>query len=93
MLFRSGKICFVPRIYLGVNGISGACFLRSIPPLTANAFEAQITAQFRVITAQPQQVYDSTSLFVTGPSRITMYAKPDVLTGSTTFGSFSYYEL
>lgn len=90
---QAGKTCFVTRSYFGAVGASQGCFLRKIDPTVANAFEQQITAQFRTITAQPQQMYDLTSLFVAGPARITMYTKPDAVTASTTQAGFSYYEM
>ncbi len=90
---QPSKLCLIRRLYLGANGATGSCFLRSALPLTANSFEEQIMPQFRVVTAQPQQVYDMTSFAVAGPARVTLYSKPDASTASTTFGGFSYYEL
>lgn len=89
----AGKTCFVQRVICGTNGVSGSMFLRKFLPLTANAVEIQITPSLRAITAQPSFDYDmETGLYVTGPARIVLYTKPDILTGSTTHGGFNFFD-
>lgn len=89
----TSNTCFVRRILLGTNNTSGSALVRVARPLTANSFELQVGGQIRVISAQPQQIYDMDDFPVAGPARITLYVKADVLTASTTFASMNYYEL
>lgn len=89
---QAGKTCFIKRLLVGANGISGSVILRTALPLTANAFELNLGSQLRIITAQPQQDFDVEDISVVGPARVTMYSKPDVLTASTTFATMTYFE-
>ena len=88
---QQGKTCFIKRVFGGVLGVSGVVFLRSTFPLTTNAFEKQITASVRTVTAQPSQIYDMEHFTVTGPARISMWVRPDANTAATWHGGFSYY--
>jgi hypothetical protein len=89
-----GRTGFIPRIICGENGVSASMFLRSFRPLTSNAFEEQITAQLRAITAQPSQIYDmGKGLFVPGPARVALYVRPDANTAGTAHGGFTFYDV
>jgi len=90
---QAGKTCFIKRLLLGTQGASCGGILRVALPLTANALERQFGGQFRIITAQPQQVYDLEDLPIAGPARITMYVKPDATTANTVQVSLIFYEL
>lgn len=90
----AGRSCCVTRILSGTQGASGNVFLRAAAPLTANAFEKQITPVVRTITAQPSQVFDmEPQLWVPGPSRVSIWVRPDANTANTCYAGFAYYEL
>lgn len=89
-----GRRCCITRIMSGTQGASSSVFLRYSTPLTANAFEKQITPRIRTITAQPTQIYDvEPQLWVTGPGRISLWIAPDANTANTCHAGFTYYEL
>lgn len=90
----AGKKCCVTRIISGTQGASGSVFMRSFEPLTANAFERQVTPRLRTITAQPTQIYDlDPVIWFPGPVRISLWVQPDANTANTVQAGFTYYEL
>lgn len=89
----SGKKCFITRLVAGTQGASGSVFIRVARPLTANSFEKQVTSRYRVVTAQPSQIYDLEPQFwVEGPARVTVYLQPDAVTANTCHVGFAFYE-
>lgn len=89
----AGKRFFLRRFMVGTQGVSGNLFIRRIFPLTAAAFDQQVGGIFRVITAQPTQVYDVDNVNVLGPAKVHLWYRPDAVTANTTYASMTYYEL
>jgi hypothetical protein len=87
------RISLITRIFAGCSAVSGYVFLRQFSVLISNAAEIQCSKWFRCITGQPSQMWDMQGLYVPGPSRITLYTKPDATTASNTYGAFSYYDV
>jgi hypothetical protein len=85
--------CFVRALVFGAQTVSVSCFLRKIAYLTANAFEEQITARVRTITAQNSVPVFYENLWVTGPARITAYTAPDAVTAGSIFADIDFYEI
>ena len=89
----AGRTGFIRGFNAGTTGVSGSVFLRAARPLTANAFEQQITTQYRITTGANTLPAAYEDLWITGPARITAYTKPDALTAGTIFADLDIYEL
>jgi hypothetical protein len=86
-------VCFVRATIFGSQTVSVSCFLRKIAYLTANAFEEQITARVRTITAQNSVPVFYENLWVVGPARITAYTVPDAVTAGSIFADIDFFEV
>jgi hypothetical protein len=93
----TGKVCCVNRVSFGASTSAtspgGSLILRTIPSLTANAYELQLGNALRVAPTQSQQVLDAAVPPVSGPARLTLYFRPDGVLATTVLAGFSFYEL
>jgi hypothetical protein len=98
----AGRIGQITALIAGMTLSRGSAFLRGVDVLTANAFEAQITAQYRLAAAgttnsypfYPSLVFPFSNLYVPGPARVTAYVNPDTaVANNVAHVSFGYLDV
>ncbi|MGH7177018.1 MAG: hypothetical protein ACREJC_06545 [Tepidisphaeraceae bacterium] len=84
-----GRVGQITELTAAMTLAKGTVFLRAIAVMTANAFERQITASYRLGSsatgaaatpapfAQGSLVFPFATLYVSGPARVTAYVDPD----------------
>lgn len=98
----AGRVGQITEIIAAMTLARGALFLRAQDILTPNAFDRQFTASFRLAAAGTTNSFPLegayswrfSSLYVSGPTRVTAYVNPDAATANNVAHvSFGYLDV
>jgi len=101
----TGRVCQVTELTAGMSHSKGTVFLRAIDISVTDAFERQITAQYRLGPAAtgaaanpapfaPSLTFPFGSLYVRGPARVRAYVDADAaVANNVAFVSFGYVDV
>lgn len=90
---RSGDVFSLKGLFANTTTVAGNVSVRSINPFVTGAFEDQVGTAFRALPGGAGSQFDfNGDLQVIGPSRVTIYTKPDSALATTWYVNFAWEE-
>lgn len=90
---RPGSVFSVEQLFVNSTAVAAGISIRAINPFVTGSFEDQIGTTFRVLPGGAGSQFDlQGDMRITGPARMTVYAKPDSPLQSTFFVNLAWEE-